>query len=52
MEDWYAANDLMANVDERKNKHIAEIFSNSIPVGNDITMPVMMEDLNNMTEAI
>ncbi len=42
----------MASVDGRKNKHMDGNSSGCVHAGDDITMPGMTEDLNNMMEAL
>ena len=51
MTDWYAVGNMMS-AEGRTNKHPAGLAAGCIYAGNDITMPGMQEDFDNMLSAI
>lgn len=52
MTDWYAADDIMIAASERKNKHTTAIPSGCVRAGNDLTMPGMTVDKQQMLGAL
>lgn len=52
MTDWYAVGGMMAQADERCNKHPAGMASGCIYAGNDLTMPGMSADYEDMMNAL
>ncbi len=52
MTDWYAVGGLMSQADARKNKHEAGLASGCIHAGNDITMPGMQADFDDIMGAL
>lgn len=52
MTDWYAVGGMMSQADTRKNKHEAGLASGCIHAGNDLTMPGMKADFDDMIGAL
>ena len=52
MTDWYAVGGMMSQADGRKNKHEAGLASGCIHAGNDITMPGMQADFDEIMSAV
>ncbi len=52
MTDWYAVGGMMSQADGRKNKHEAGLASGCIHAGNDITMPGMQADFDDIMSAV
>lgn len=52
MTDWYAASTMMTSASQRKNKHPAGSPAGCIHAGNDIVMPGMQADLDDMMDAL
>lgn len=52
MTDWYAASTMMTSVNQRENKHPAGSPAGCIHAGNDIVMPGMQADLDDMMDAL
>lgn len=52
MTDWYAVGGMMTQADERCNKHPAGMASGCIYAGNDLTMPGMSADYEDMMSAM
>lgn len=52
MTDWYAASDMMTGASQRENKHPVGSPAGCIHAGNDIVMPGMQADLDDMMEAL
>ena len=52
MTDWYAVGDFISQADARKNKYEAGSASGCIHAGNDLTMPGMRTDFDDIMQAI
>ncbi len=52
MTDWYAASDVMTSASQRENKHPTGSPAGCIHAGNDIVMPGMQADLDDMMDAL
>lgn len=52
MTDWYAASAMMTGVSQRENKHPVGLPISCIHAGNDIVMPGMQEDLDDIMDAL
>lgn len=51
MTDWYAVGGMMSQAGGRKDKHEAGSASGCVYAGNDITMPGMQSDFDDITKA-
>ena len=52
MTDWYAVGSFISQADARKNKHEAGSASGCIYAGNDLTMPGMKSDFDDIMQAL
>ncbi len=52
MTDWYAASTMMTAASQRQNKHPAGSPAGCVHAGNDIVMPGMRTDLDDMMDAL
>lgn len=52
MTDWYAASTMMTSASQRENKHPAGSPAGCIHAGNDIVMPGMQADLDDIMDAL
>lgn len=52
MTDWYAASDVMTSASQRENKHPTGSPAGCIHAGNDIVMPGMQADLDDLMDAL
>nr|AFN84547.1 beta-glucosidase-related glycosidase [uncultured bacterium scaffold00090] len=52
MTDWYAASTMMTDASQRKNKHPAGSPAGCIHAGNDLIMPGMQADLEDIMDAL
>ena len=52
MTDWYAASTMMTSASQRENKHPAGSPAGCIYAGNDIVMPGMQADLDDIMDAL
>ena len=52
MTDWYAVGGMMSQAGGRTDKHAAGLASGCIHAGNDITMPGMQSDFDDMLHAL
>lgn len=52
MTDWYAAGNMMTGVSQRENRHPAGSPAGCIHAGNDIVMPGMQADLDDIMDAL
>ncbi len=52
MTDWYAASDMMTSASQRENKHPTGSPAGCIHAGNDIVMPGMQADFDDIMDAL
>lgn len=52
MTDWYAASAVMTSASQRENKHPASSPAGCVHAGNDIVMPGMQADLDDIMDAL